>query len=249
MWLNLRLHSRHMCGGGQVWLLSLQYNRSINSHCSGFVMFCYGYVSSNLKLKSSGISHYNGVIMGTMAPQITSLTIFYSTVYSGAAQRKYHSRHWLWQVNSPQKCPVMRKMFPFDDVIMLWMYNMVIDWLQFQSKIMKPVNIRFIYFIRSSDWISQSLPWNRCTYPTQSNRQWLNTRRHLHYTETTDRVLNVLIPFTGLFIRFSPILVRQLFAFLTAWQTIPLPQDVFVPGPSFRISDSTWCHRIPLCHI
>ena len=26
-------------------------------------------------------------------------------------------------------------------------------------------------------------------------------------------------------------------------------QDVFVPGPSFRISDSTWCHRTPLCHI
>ena len=24
--------------------------------------------------------------------------------------------------------------------------------------------------------------------------------------------------------------------------------DVSVPGPSFRISDSTWCHRTPLCH-
>ena len=23
----------------------------------------------------------------------------------------------------------------------------------------------------------------------------------------------------------------------------------FAPGPSFRISDSTWCHRTPLCHI
>ena len=23
----------------------------------------------------------------------------------------------------------------------------------------------------------------------------------------------------------------------------------FCPGPSFRISDSTWCHRTPLCHI
>ena len=26
-------------------------------------------------------------------------------------------------------------------------------------------------------------------------------------------------------------------------------QDVFAPGPSFRISNSTWCHRSPLCHI
>ena len=28
----------------------------------------------------------------------------------------------------------------------------------------------------------------------------------------------------------------------------PTSQDVFVPGPSFRISDSTWCHQTPLCH-
>ena len=26
-------------------------------------------------------------------------------------------------------------------------------------------------------------------------------------------------------------------------------QDVSVPGPSFRISDSTWCHWTPVCHI
>ena len=26
-------------------------------------------------------------------------------------------------------------------------------------------------------------------------------------------------------------------------------QEVFAPGPSFRISDSTWCRRTPLCHI
>ena len=35
--------------------------------------------------------HYNDVIMGTMAFQITSLTIVYSTVYSGADQRKHQS--------------------------------------------------------------------------------------------------------------------------------------------------------------
>ena len=35
--------------------------------------------------------HYGDVIMGTIASQITSLTIVYSTVYSGADQRKHQS--------------------------------------------------------------------------------------------------------------------------------------------------------------
>ena len=83
--------------------------------------------------------------MGAIASQISSLTIVYSTVYSsvdqrnikapshwplcgefaGADQRKHHSSAPLafvwgirrWPVNSPHKWPVMRKMFPFDDVI------------------------------------------------------------------------------------------------------------------------------------
>ena len=35
--------------------------------------------------------HYNDGIMGSMASQITSLTIVYSTVYSDADQRKHQS--------------------------------------------------------------------------------------------------------------------------------------------------------------
>ena len=35
--------------------------------------------------------HYSDVMRGTMASQITSLTIVYSTVYSGADKRKYHT--------------------------------------------------------------------------------------------------------------------------------------------------------------
>ena len=64
--------------------------------------------------------------MGAMASQITSLTIVYSTVYSGADQRKHQSSASLaivlgihrWPGNSPHKGPVTRKMLPFDDVIM-----------------------------------------------------------------------------------------------------------------------------------
>ena len=71
--------------------------------------------------------HYTDVIMGAIASQITSLTIVYSTVYSGADQRKHQSSASLafvrgihrGAVNSPHKWPVTRKMFPFDDVIMI----------------------------------------------------------------------------------------------------------------------------------
>ena len=64
--------------------------------------------------------------MGAMASQITSLTIVYSTVYSGADQSKHQisaSLAFVWgihrrPVNFPHKWPVTRKMFSFDDVIM-----------------------------------------------------------------------------------------------------------------------------------
>ena len=72
--------------------------------------------------------HYYNLNMLAMASQITSLTIVYSTVYSGADQRKHQSSAslaFVWgihrrPVNSPHKGPaVTRKMFPFDDVIMI----------------------------------------------------------------------------------------------------------------------------------
>ena len=64
--------------------------------------------------------------MGAMALQITSLTIVYSTIYSGADQRKHQRSASLafvrgierWPVNSPHKGPVTRKMFTFDYDIM-----------------------------------------------------------------------------------------------------------------------------------
>ena len=64
--------------------------------------------------------------MSSMASQITSLTIIYSTVYSDTDQRKHQSSASLpfvqgihrGPVNSPHKWPVTQKMFPFDDVIM-----------------------------------------------------------------------------------------------------------------------------------
>ena len=74
--------------------------------------------------------HYNDVIMDSMASQITSLTIVYTTVYSATDQRKHQISASLafvrgihrGPVNSPHKWPVTRKMFPFDDIIMNWYY-------------------------------------------------------------------------------------------------------------------------------
>ena len=70
--------------------------------------------------------HCCDVIMGAMASQSTSLTIVYSSVYSGADQIKHQSSASLarkrgihrWPVISPHKWPVTPKMVPFDDVIM-----------------------------------------------------------------------------------------------------------------------------------
>ena len=77
---------------------------------------------------ASTILHYCDVIMGSIAYLITSLTNVYSTVHSGADQRKHQSSAslaFVWgihqrPVNSPHKWPVTRKMFPFDDVIIVW---------------------------------------------------------------------------------------------------------------------------------
>ena len=68
------------------------------------------------------VNHYSDVIMGAMAYQITSLTIANLTFYSGTDQRKHQSSAsmaFVSAVNSPHKGPVIRKMFPFDDVIIL----------------------------------------------------------------------------------------------------------------------------------
>ena len=75
--------------------------------------------------------HYCDVMIGAIASQITSITIVYSTVYSDADQRKHQSPAslaFVWGIHRgpvkyPHKWPVTRKMFPFDDVIMVWFFS------------------------------------------------------------------------------------------------------------------------------
>ena len=52
--------------------------------------------------------HYNDIIMRAMASQITSLTIVYSIVYSGADQRKYQSSASLAFVRGIHRWPAQR---------------------------------------------------------------------------------------------------------------------------------------------
>ena len=108
------------------------------------------------------IHHNDDVAMGAMASQITSLTIVYSTVYSGADQRKYQCSASLafvrgihrWPMNSPHKGPETRLKFPFDDVIMRYknplyhdtLYNTVelVIWsFMFNSDKTKSIKMKF----------------------------------------------------------------------------------------------------------
>ena len=100
----------------QVWLSALQ----ATSH---YLKQCFQDVWRRL---TSQDHHYRGVIMNIMASQIIGVSIVYSTVCSGADQRKDQSYASLAFVrgihlsplNSPNKGPVTRKMFPLDDVTM-----------------------------------------------------------------------------------------------------------------------------------
>ena len=114
--------------------ISYQTPRKINKLAFlGVIRFCalaslvFARINGYINCTPSS-THYDDVIMSTIASQITSLTIVYSTIYSGADQSKHQSSAslaFVWgihrgPVNSPHKLPVTRKMFPFDDVIMIW---------------------------------------------------------------------------------------------------------------------------------
>ena len=111
-----------------------------------FIVLC------SLHVLTADSSHYNDVRMSAMASQITSLTIVYSTVYSGAYQIKYQSSASLaFVVNSPRKWLVTRKMFPCDDVIMH---------VCFQD--------HFSIIVPSHPNYLQTMPWTTCILQTSA---------------------------------------------------------------------------------
>ena len=91
-------------------------------HCKIAILIQDGLVISwsiSSKILTIDLPHYNDIIMSTVVSQINSLTIVYSTVYSGTDQTKHQGSsslafvcgiHW-WTVNSPHKGPVTEKSF------------------------------------------------------------------------------------------------------------------------------------------
>ena len=111
---------------GSAWRLLMDKICEVNTEGAMWHSSLPYIVMKKIMLDYLDIAHYNEVIMGAIASQITSLTIVYSTDYSDAHQRKHQSSAspafvpgiHRGPVNSPHKWPVTRKMFPFDDVIM-----------------------------------------------------------------------------------------------------------------------------------
>ena len=135
-------------------------------------------------------AHYSDVIMSAMVSQNTSLTIFYSTVYSVVDQRKHQSSAslafvrgiHLWPVNSPHKGPVTRKMFTFDDVIMN-------DWVSagdifsHYTPLILPYNSQVNLYVFADVFGRRELYItlkNRrlCEKSTRHNEEPMNTMRH-----------------------------------------------------------------------
>ena len=108
------------------------------------------------------VIHYSDVIMGAMASQISSLTIVYSTVYSGADKKKHQSSVSLAFVGeftgSPHKGPVTRKMFPFDDVIICSAKNVWPVYLQLPWWLTILI-IAFYIRVSQINYIHQCMPY------------------------------------------------------------------------------------------
>ena len=71
---------------------------------------------------TGAISHYNDVIVTTMASQITSLTVVYSNVYSDADQRKHQSSASLaseWEFTGTGEFPPQRASYA-ENVSIWW---------------------------------------------------------------------------------------------------------------------------------
>ena len=115
--------------------------------------------------------YYNDVIWARWRLKSPASRLFTQPFIQGADQIKYQRSMSLasvrgiqrWQVNSPHKGPVTRKMFPFDDVIM----NTVILPAMFSKhKVLCPNALSAAFLQRWSVWglvtyLSPAIGWNR----------------------------------------------------------------------------------------
>ena len=143
-WVCLNTFRQHISHNGTIYTIMFRFQSiSMHSPVKNLVIFLWCKLLDHYDFKyiftdqtvlfqfippwTNNGKHYNDVIMSVMASQITSLMIVYSSVSSGANQRKHQSLASLAFVReihrgpviSPHKGPVTRKMFSFDDVIMI----------------------------------------------------------------------------------------------------------------------------------
>ena len=121
-----------------MWCLLFIYFLCILCKC---VMFLIKIQLCLLRLREQNMisvsfapnGHHSNVIKSTMASQITSPTIVYSTVCSFTDQSKHQSSASLvlvrginrWPDNFTHKGPITQRMFPFDGVIRdMWCPNL-----------------------------------------------------------------------------------------------------------------------------
>ena len=101
---------------GTVFCSNILFAKSIDKYVRGYAGYHF---FVNCWCPSE---HYSDVIMSSIASPITSLTAVYSTLIQAQVNEKIKApRRWpLWGefTGDLQNGPVMRKMFPFDGVIM-----------------------------------------------------------------------------------------------------------------------------------
>ena len=121
-------------------------------------------------------------MIGAMASEITSLTIVYATVYSGADQRKHQSSAslaflrgiYLWLVNSPHKGPVT------ENVSIWWLHHepsppVCTTTLVYSSEINKtvPGPKKALMYINGKLPSSMLISFNTWTIGCDLFKQWL----------------------------------------------------------------------------
>ena len=114
-------HEKHGTVDLEPWTKVADLTLWRHSECKNFPSRRQLYLASR---------NYSDVIMSAMASQITGVSTVYSTVCSGA-DRSFASPAFVrgihqWPVNSPHKGPVTQSMFPFDDIIMINVFHVLL---------------------------------------------------------------------------------------------------------------------------
>ena len=153
---------------------------------------CYGWSRWSRSWNGRNMyTHYSDVIMSVIGPQITGVSIVYSTSVQAQLEENIKAlRHWPLWGEFPHKGPVTRKMFPFDDVIM-YTYHLRF-WCRFYFRkykqawyfqlfpntevlhVVKTLNVRgpsYLGLTRSIPWLL--MPWLLTSPGHQQPWYWL----------------------------------------------------------------------------